>query len=1420
MVQNINEISHINNKNCNTCIKTNVCIFKNRKQFLKKCLPFNNFNETKKNILNFDKTSYIYYYNSKTLTYYLDKHFMLHNYKSKIPQKENINIFTKEILFCKFNIDTIEIPGYYLFCNYTHIFNIFTNYYEIFIKKKNNKLDKIIDKFIIDRDIKHKKIKDFNIEIKKINKNLTHIKSKIIDTGKKIKSISQDMSLDEQIKTNQINILKQHNSKLQNIINTKLESFKTKIMITSKEIDRINSEINKTNKEIDIFKQIIKDIISMDNQQNFIKLSYKFNIFNISLLCENYFDIIKLLFSDHIIIEDIISIFKDFSLVNIYYLVNYYKKNLSIKNINQDFMSNKVCNDDIINNSANMNNSAIYNNIIHNEKQMKNITDININDIYRILHIQLIYIQEVLNNIEQYIPNYKKLFLMAIISYRNNIDLINNTWGLLNKKYIMDYIKNNISYIINNKDQQNNINYYYKKNELILYEGTHITYNTQPYGNCMENMIFQFLKVLFWNKEIKSYDKTIIKNLIRQELYSYIIDFFNNINDEKNITFINNWLIFITELPFDCINNKYNFIVNYDNYDFIKPDYNAEINPTINNLIIALKYLMNDDIIMNNRITNNNSITNIDHIMNDYNKFLTNIITKINENYTCKIFEKINIKYNKQSTVIELNFNLQIYTFELVDIEHAFFSISNNNNILSNFSLNYKQNTLFNYLKYSDITFSNLNAYIIYLYFIKYKDIYYNYILKINETEKSLIIQQFIDTVKYIYTNTFFYNIIINCQKVLKKSDITYILDMIIIKITENTDGKKLINIGELANNTIIMKLLSESNIYNILIILNPKKLNDQTSEDFNDESSEDFNDESSKDFNDELSEDLNDELSEDFNEESREDLNKESNEELNKELIKINRLFISNIIFNNLYLTFSIDMWIKILNIPTETQYYFLSKLLNTFIIQNWGLYEWLCLKQLYINNIIKEEYKEILYNILNTLEIEYTEKDWDNLFLDILKSSKILDVIINILITSNVYKQWENNDTWNHFVAVLNTNMKYLSLLQPIIPVMLTKDIDWQLYSNFWQSIINFYDINIYKNLIIEHKIYTKWSSYIYNLLIFKHKTLIIDILQNNKPNELSNAIWLIIFIFNTDSTITDIIINNGVCKSWNINIWRQIIEKNLFNKFIDNIIESKIYNEWDLDMWKLINSNNLFNTIIDNLSNYEIINSFNLISNILILNLNFNFYTFTIDDWKLLFTNFSNTDSDEFILYSYINNNKIFNIWSVNMQSVNIWLIFLNNFKLILYKYSNNEIYNKIIKNGIEIYDNIIIDFNNNNCKLIVDNYILFNCIPYNNNIISQWSIYIWIKFIKLYLPTDINHNYKTIYMDEFMYDNKLDGLMLMDYNKDIYDYLINKFKTKILQNKLTDIEWCILVENDCINYFEDMINSNEKYKMCKK
>jgi len=46
----LNQISHIDNTNCNICLVSNTCIHETRNKFIKRCLPFNNFDETKRNI--------------------------------------------------------------------------------------------------------------------------------------------------------------------------------------------------------------------------------------------------------------------------------------------------------------------------------------------------------------------------------------------------------------------------------------------------------------------------------------------------------------------------------------------------------------------------------------------------------------------------------------------------------------------------------------------------------------------------------------------------------------------------------------------------------------------------------------------------------------------------------------------------------------------------------------------------------------------------------------------------------------------------------------------------------------------------------------------------------------------------------------------------------------------------------------------------------------------------------------------------------------------------------------------------------------------------------------------------------------------------------------------------------------------------
>ena len=94
-----------------------------------------------------------------------------------------------------------------------------------------------------------------------------------------------------------------------------LNDLTTEIKIQYK-INKLDSEINNyKNKEEPYIIKLINNIINIDNKRNiFIKLSYRFNIFNISLLCNKYFDIVNIILNNDCIDKHVIEqIFKDFN---------------------------------------------------------------------------------------------------------------------------------------------------------------------------------------------------------------------------------------------------------------------------------------------------------------------------------------------------------------------------------------------------------------------------------------------------------------------------------------------------------------------------------------------------------------------------------------------------------------------------------------------------------------------------------------------------------------------------------------------------------------------------------------------------------------------------------------------------------------------------------------------------------------------------------------------------------------------------------------------------------------------------------------------------------------------------------------------------------------------------------------------------
>ncbi len=1116
-----NEISHIDNTKCNQCITTNKCIHKSRRKFINRCLPFNNFDESKKNILNFDKTSYIYFYKKNIATYYLKKDFSIKLINIKPLPYENIDILTEEILITVFNINNIEIPGYYLFCNYIHTFNIFTTYYGEWFNLYNNNiindtlklknLEKEYDKYnIIIENMKEESgyyiIESENKDIYQyINKYELKLKleKKIYELNEHyINNINKELIYKKNNKIiEKINIwknkLKDNKQNLKLIlndlkINKEYIDCTNNLKILSNQHKELSEHINKCKKEQIIVKKMIDNIFQINKDNNFIKLSYMFNIFNISLLCEKYFDIIKLLFSDYIIIDDIIEIFKDFSLVNIYYLINY-KKN--IKQIYKDenfmnFMNNKFSHNN--DSKPQKKNKDIYDNIIKIEHNMNNITEINIINIYKDLHVQIVYIHKFLNEIEKIIPNYKKLFLMAIISYRNNNTLINNTWGFLNKNYIYNFIINNkkFKYLYNNNIL---LNKYYKPELPILYENDSVTYKNINYGNCMENTIFQFLKVIFWNMETNTYNFNKIKEIINEEHFDFINNIFINITNEKSLTFINKWVEFITEITYTN---------NFGDYNFDNKIHRVEIKPILNNLVIALKYLIrwND--------------TNIDNIT-----FMTKLITNINKDY------KIIINTNINSDKIELIFNEKKYIIELDHLEHASFvgSKYDENNILDQITSEqvYTDNLQSEYLDTTIISFSNLNAYIIYSYFYNKNDLFNIYITKLDKNEKIYLINAYIKRFKNL--DKIIYYLISNYKHILEKDNITNICNKIVLEILNSYSIDKLL----LKLNKDIILEFSNDNIIQIL------KYN---------------NNNIKKKFILKLKEN---------------EIYKHFNKELWIQIIDLDNIFYNfiDILDFSIFYDWGISEWISM--------FYFYNKtpLLD---IKN------------KIEELIRTKYRanfKIDFYIQFKI-IAISEYEWINIFKNSNMSLDFFIYISQFIKNKKLYTKWYNDDTWNYFLIMINHILNYntdynfinknLDISSYLDKIFIKKNIIWNKLDKFLKTLIYDDIFDKYYEHIIVNKIYDKFSLHIYNILLNQNHKIIYDLIINNECIKWSEDLWEILINNINFIKLIPFIKTYERYKNWTENIWLIIInQSNIICLFKNIILQENLFETFSNDI-----------------------------------------------------------------------------------------------------------------------------------------------------------------------------------------------------------------------------------------------------------
>lgn len=651
-----------NDIKCLDCFRNNDC--DTRQITIKNCIPLINISDSNINILNFDQSGYIYYSSETSPTYYINKEFALYEYTgNQISYHTHLKEKLTEHLDKQIILPNSSqvIPLYYLFADSDNIFNLFICQYKIYLdlqtKPANNAIDELNIKIqttkteILEQELIVKESRRKNYENKSEDN-----KNQFDCENKKLIFLKQEL---EKNKEN-ITIIKNNNDKLNALIDSLFRTF----------------------------------------NYTYVGLSFKFNVFNVALICNKYWDICSLFLeetSDELLKDKLLEIFNGFDIINLYIINNEYKFKIAAISKNEgfkDFMDDKFKQNNKINNT----------NIKYNDfKKITNIENQNVQftinqnaDIINEFAYSIKHIKIIANEVKELIPDFNKIFLMAFLSKRIKEELISNAWPF-DKSYIYNYILSNlqINRELSEKTNINDLKNIYYEEKPLIYEYSTVKYKSPTaYGNCMENTIFQFLKIIFWNQEKNNYDFEKIKEIVKSEFKDQMVNFFTQINEEKKPTFVYDWVVFITELPKHPINLNLEL-----KYFFIQPDYQIEINAILENLIIALKCLIKAELFISAKEYNTPKDF-IDKIAKTTNP--NNYVENINSDLTNKI-DTIVIYCNKK------------YTIQFYHNKHAKFE---NAKMDSNHGINILERTVRN-----DTNDNNFKQYLVSNYYLSLSDI-------------------------------------------------------------------------------------------------------------------------------------------------------------------------------------------------------------------------------------------------------------------------------------------------------------------------------------------------------------------------------------------------------------------------------------------------------------------------------------------------------------------------------------------------------------------------------------------------------------------------------------------------------------------------------------------------------------------------
>ncbi len=414
--------------------------------------------------------------------------------------------------------------------------------------------------------------------------------------------------------------------------------------------------------------KILKDLFRFTDTKKFVGMSITFNIFNISLFTHTFFDILKIFIfyfnkKDKLnlkiksaSLQEKKTLIKKFSqiendikkmLLNIYdnkreYLTNiydlyYYKKKILTKN--NDERKNFL--DSPINCDENNISFSDYDRIIQSTAQ------------------NLVNIADLIHDFSESIDykQYKYIFLVSLLSYRLKNKTITGGWGFSVKKTCEQLESLFISKVIDKR----NTNIFIESVFPPIYEYSMTTFRGITYGNCMENTILQFMKIIFWSIESQRYAINVFSKIIKDKYVDKFTYFFNNIAQEKNATFDNLFLACFELFKNDGNISEYNDINKKNN--FLK-EKNQQIGLSVID-ISTINYGNTDVIKLKTRgrefqITLNHNMHAFfnDALIGNMYSILNNISVNANINKTLHAEHKIQFdKEIKQLVLLKILFN-------------------------------------------------------------------------------------------------------------------------------------------------------------------------------------------------------------------------------------------------------------------------------------------------------------------------------------------------------------------------------------------------------------------------------------------------------------------------------------------------------------------------------------------------------------------------------------------------------------------------------------------------------------------------------------------------------------------------------------------------------------------------------------------